>query len=313
MKKIIVNFLDFIFHFFKVEDNYIVFFFFFNRIDGNPREIYLYLKKHYNDKYKLKYLINKNTQINEIDKKDICYYRTLKSLYYISKAKYWIMSDSINHVLKKKPKQVYIQTFHGHGPIKKGLLEIEKYRQNHPENKVEHIKNWDIYISMCEEDEIHMKNQTGYDKIMCRIGIPSTDSIVKSNTYSKKEIENLKDKYGIPKNKIVVLYAPTYREHLLNEENINLKIETLTNLKNYVFLLRLHPLLNSKTNKNLFKNTNFINCEDVPDIVDLYPITDILISDYSASIYEFALTGKKIIHYLYDYEDFNKYPGIMID
>ena len=52
---------------------------------------------------------------------------------------------------------------------------------------------------------------------------------------------------------------------------------------------------------------NFINCENVSDIVDLYPIADVLISDYSASIYEYALTGKKIILYPYDYDKFSKY------
>ena len=45
MKKIIVNILNIIFKMFRVENNYIVFFSSRNRVDGNPREIYLYLKK----------------------------------------------------------------------------------------------------------------------------------------------------------------------------------------------------------------------------------------------------------------------------
>lgn len=312
MKKIVIKILNLIFKIFKVKKNMIVFFSSRNRIDGNPKEIYLYLKNNYDSEYIIKYLINKNTSTEEIDHSDICYYKSLKALYFISKAKYWIMSDSVNPIIKKKKEQVYIQTFHGHGPIKKGGFEIEANRKNGIQI-MDHVKDWDFYISMCEEDEIHMKNQTGYDKKMCRIGIPSTDSIVKSKKYSKRKIENLKEKYGIPKDKIVVLYAPTYREELLGKEKINLHIETLTDLKDYVFLLRLHPLLNSKTNKDIFKNSNFINCEDVPDIVDLYPVADILISDYSASIYEFALTNKKIILYPYDYKKFSKYPGIVID
>lgn len=312
MKLILMKILNFIFQFFKVKDNYIVFFSSRNRVDGNPREIYLYLKSNYNSQYVIKYLVNKKASTKDLDSNDICYYKSLKALYFISKAKYWIMSDSVNPIIEKKKNQVYIQTFHGHGPIKKGGFEIGKNRKNGTKI-MNHVKDWDFYVSMCEEDEIHMKNQTGYDKKMCRIGIPSTDSIVNSKKYSKRKIDDLKEKYGIDKEKIVVLYAPTYREKLLGKEKINLPIKTLTELENYVFLLRLHPLLNSKTNKDIFKNPNFINCEDVPDIVDLYPIADILISDYSASIYEFALTNKKIILYPYDYEEFSKYPGIVID
>ena len=166
---------------------------------------------------------------------------------------------------------------------------------------------------MCEEEETHIKNSTGFDQKIFRLGIPSTDPIARSKKLSSDEIKNLKKKYNIPLDKKIVLYAPTYREDLLGKENIKLNIESLCELQDYVFLVRLHPLLNSKTDKNIFKNSNFINCENVPDIVDLYPITDILISDYSASIYEFALTDKKIILYPYDYEKYSTYPGIVID
>lgn len=313
MKNIIIFFLNLFFKIFKVEDNHIVFFSSRNRVDGNPREIYLYLKKNCNSKFNMKYMVYKGTEIDKLDSKDICYHRTLKSLYYISKAKYWIMSDSVNPVLKKKKSQIYIQTFHGHGPVKKMGLEIDEYRKEHTENKLKHIQDWDIYISMCEEEETQIKNSTGFDQKIFRLGIPSTDPIARSKKLSSDEIENLKKKYNIPLDKKIVLYAPTYREDLLGKENIKLNIESLCELQDYVFLVRLHPLLNSKTDKNIFKNSNFINCENVPDIVDLYPITDILISDYSASIYEFALTDKKIILYPYDYEKYSTYPGIVID
>ena len=313
MKNIIIFFLNLFFKIFKVEDNHIVFFSSRNRVDGNPREIYLYLKKNCNSKFNMKYMVYKGTEIDKLDSKDICYHRTLKSLYYISKAKYWIMSDSVNPVLKKKKSQIYIQTFHGHGPVKKMGLEIDEYRKEHTENKLKHIQDWDIYISMCEEEETQIKNSTGFDQKIFRLGIPSTDPIARSKKLSSDEIENLKKKYNIPLDKKIVLYAPTYREDLLGKENIKLNIESLCELQDYVFLVRLHPLLNSKTDKNIFKNSNFINCENVPDIVDLYPITDILISDYSASIYEFALTDKNIIGYPYDYEKYSTYPGIVID
>ena len=313
MKNIIIFFLNLFFKIFKVEDNHIVFFSSRNRVDGNPREIYLYLKKNCNSKFNMKYMVYKGTEIDKLDSKDICYHRTLKSLYYISKAKYWIMSDSVNPVLKKKKSQIYIQTFHGHGPVKKMGLEIDEYRKEHTENKLKHIQDWDIYISMCEEEETQIKNSTGFDQKIFRLGIPSTDPIARSKKLSSDEIENLKKKYNIPLDKKIVLYAPTYREDLLGKENIKLNIESLCELQDYVFLVRLHPLLNSKTDKNIFKNSNFINCENVPDIVDLYPITDILISDYSASIYEFALTDKKIILYQYDYEKYSTYTGIVID
>ena len=47
MKKIVIKILNLIFKIFKVKKNMIVFFSSRNRIDGNPKEIYLYLNKTY--------------------------------------------------------------------------------------------------------------------------------------------------------------------------------------------------------------------------------------------------------------------------
>ena len=163
---------------------------------------------------------------------------------------------------------------------------------------------------MCELEEKHIIDSTGFNKKIIRLGIPSTDYIV--NNKDIKDNELLK-KLNIPKDKKVILYAPTYRSDLLGQENINIRIESLKKLTDYVVLVRLHPLLNSKINKKLFDDSNFINVCEEEDIVNLYLITDILISDYSASIYEFALTGKKIVLYPYDYDEYKKYPGFCID
>ncbi len=315
MKNILSKILNFIFSFVKVKEKYIIFFSSRNRVDGNPKAIYLYMKEHYKDKYKYKYIVNKGMDVSCLEKKDICYYKTLKGYYYIACSKYWILSDSITTLLKKKKNQIYIQTYHGHGPVKRCGFEIESFRKTkeYQNGIAEHVKPWDIYISMCKKDEEHMKNSTGYNKKFCRIGIASTDDIVRSNKMTEKEKAEIKRKYHIPLDKKVILYAPTYREKLLNQENIDIKINSLNNLKDSVVLVRLHPLLNSKINKDIFKNSNFINVCDVPDIVDLYPITDILISDYSASIYEYSLTNKKIVLYPYDYEEYDEFPGYIID
>lgn len=315
MKKIMKFLINLIFNFFQVKDNVIVFLSSRNRVDGNPKAIYLYLKKNYINKFKLIYLVNKNTDISDIDKNDVFYYRTLMGYYYLAIAKYWILSDSVKTLKNKKKKQIYIQTFHGHGPVKRGGFEIKQFQKGKQyENGImDHVKDWDIYISMCKKDEEHIKNSTGYNKKIYRLGIASTDVIVQSKNMVSTEIEKIKEAFNIPKNKKIILYAPTYREKLLNSEKISIKIESLKDLNDYVVLVRLHPLLNSKIDQSIFENSNFINVCDVPDIVDLYPIVDILISDYSAAIYEFALTGKKIILYPYDYNEYEKFPGYIID
>ena len=87
MKNLLEKIINIIFGFVKVKDNYIVFFSSRNRVDGSPKAIYLYLKKHYPKKYKIKYLVYKSTDVSELDKKDVCYYKTLKCCHYIARTK----------------------------------------------------------------------------------------------------------------------------------------------------------------------------------------------------------------------------------
>lgn len=315
MKNILKSILNFIFSFVKVNDDYIVFFSSRNRIDGNPKAIYKYLKKNYPRKYKIKYLVYKTTDVSQLDKNDVCYYRTLKGYYYIAKSKYWILSDSVETFIRKRKEQIYIQTFHGHGPIK-SMCKLSKNTNENIEcinGIIKHAVEWDIYITMCQKEEDIFVKQTGFNKKIFRLGIPSMDSIVESNKMTEKDIMLLKNKYNIPLDKKIILYAPTYRNELLDKSDIKIEIEDLKDLKDYIFLVRLHPLLNSKVEKTIFELPNFINCCDIPDIVDLYPVIDILISDYSASIYEFALTNKKIILYPYDYDKYDYSPGFSIN
>jgi CDP-glycerol glycerophosphotransferase len=41
---------------------------------------------------------------------------------------------------------------------------------------------------------------------------------------------------------------------------------------------------------------------DYPDIAELYLVTDVLVTDYSSSMFDFAVTGKPILFYTYDLE-----------
>ena len=121
-------------------------------------------------------------------------------------------------------------------------------------------------------------------------------------------------KLNIKNNKPIILYAPTFREADLEQEKVDLNIESLKVLKDYNILLRLHPLIRNKIDENLYKkNKNFINCCHYPDISDILCITDILISDYSSIIYEFSILEKPIIFYAYDLEDYKKERGFYIE
>ena len=93
----------------------------------------------------------------------------------------------------------------------------------------------------------------------------------------------------------------------------------LERLNNYItktdtlFLIKAHYHYN-KIMEDIDKNYN--NIRIVPertDIQELYLITDILITDYSSTMFDFSLLDRSILLYPYDLEKFSKNPGLYYD
>lgn len=138
----------------------------------------------------------------------------------------------------------------------------------------------------------------------------------------------LKQSLGIPLDKKVVLYAPTFRERgavtlpfdpdkLLDALNGKFGIppefdedgnELPKHESDYVILTKLHYLNTLKT-----LHPAIIDCTEYGEITDLMKISDILISDYSSLILDFALLNKPIVLFQYDYFQYTHSRGVYFD
>ena len=87
MKAVVKKILNIIFKIFKVKDNKILFQCGRGMIDGSPKAIYNYIKKHHKE-YELIWIVDKDANTTGLDKKEYCYSKSLKSLYHLSTSKY---------------------------------------------------------------------------------------------------------------------------------------------------------------------------------------------------------------------------------
>ena len=81
--------------------------------------------------------------------------------------------------------------------------------------------------------------------------------------------------------------------------------------KDYILLMRTHQY----TNKLLGLEFNEF-CRDFcsyPNVNDLLKVADIMISDYSAIIADYAITERPILCFAYDYEWFRDTRGLYLD
>ena len=135
-------------------------------------------------------------------------------------------------------------------------------------------------------------------------GIPRTDYYFEDKNI-KKLRENFDERYPLAKNKKIILYAPTFRD---NEEDNNvfnyLNLEKFNNAlsEEYVLALRLHPKINQFFKGDIDTKADFIDVSDYKNEQELMLISDLLITDYSSIMIEFALLNKPIIFFTYDYD-----------
>jgi CDP-glycerol glycerophosphotransferase len=132
-----------------------------------------------------------------------------------------------------------------------------------------------------------------------------------------EKIKRIRTKLDIPEGKKVILYAPTWRNSEDGGKSYSLKppIDISFWKKNlaeeYVILFRIHYVTTQLLG---IKFDEFIkNVTEYPDINDLMIAADILISDYSATIFDYAILERPIISFAYDYEDYRNNRGLYLD
>ena len=229
-------------------------------------------------------------------------------------AKIWIFDVPIEIDLIKREEQIYIQTKHwGSITLKKFYLDTPNVSQV-KDNKYYWQKNsqWmDYIISGSEFDEKSCRSGFNFNGKFLRFGSPRSDAMFESKKFKSK----ISKEFNLNETDKILLYAPTFRFRNAKAGDIEIIAEDFLNfdllmqsLKEKFFgewkiFLRLHPHLRSKS-KKLSKPNYVIDVTDYDDNQELASAADIMISDYSSFMFEFAYVLKPIFLYAPDVEEY---------
>ncbi|MBF8969894.1 CDP-glycerol glycerophosphotransferase family protein [Streptococcus sp. NLN76] len=235
----------------------------------------------------------------------VCKYRSLKHIYYRLTSRVYVSNFLQAIEVPKNKKQIVIQTWHGGGSYKT-VGSAEKGRQS-PYIKRQNIqlKETDYFVSSSNyfRDEV-VREQFGFRGETINKGMPRNDILI--NPRSDDRNSKIREKLGIAEDKIVVLYAPTWKQTTGYYEELNV-IRLKDSVKERFgreceVLFRTHIYGNQKLN-------NVKSVSDYPDMQELLLISDILISDYSSSIWDFSFTGKPCFLFTPDLKDYTENRG----
>lgn len=210
-------------------------------------------------------------------------------------------------LLKHKKGTKVIQMWHALGAIKKfGYQSIGKVDGINPTvaRILKMHANYDYVISGSEGMNKYFAEafNVPIEKVLA-IGTPSIEFLKnKDNKITKK----IKEKYPALKNKINVLYSPTFR----NEKNYN--YEELINNTDFTkvnLIITNHFKVEERATDPRVININSNEFQTF----DILKIVDYVITDYSALMIDAAVINKKILLYVYDYDEYKKNNGVNLD
>lgn len=281
----------------------------------NPRALYEYMQKNFQEDIEYVWAFTNPEQFQFLKHNKntiVCRYRSLKHLYYCYMAEVIIFNFTRTNEMPTRKNQMIIQTWHGGGCYKKAGTAIGYNSALHNWILKKHSKEITHYVSSSGyfSDEV-IRNQYMYEGLILPTGMPRNDCLFCQDEFQDR-IENVKHTLSIPANAFVVLYAPTFRD--VNSQSFEeLDYEALKNSiherfhKEAYILYRGHHFSDKRTLQADCDASEYL------DIQDILMIADMLITDYSSSIWDYSFTGRPCFLFTPDLEDYQKYRGFDID
>lgn len=226
------------------------------------------------------------------------YYRLL------AQAKY-----RVNNVLfaapGRKPETVYLQTWHG-TPLKRLSYDIEVAgpEADARENFYRESRGWSVLLSENSYSTEIFRRAFRYCGPILETGYPLTDPLF--NPVLDRAA--LAARLGLSSDHSFVLYAPTWRDHKpigawRFDFDLQLDLQALSSAlaPKQTLLVKAHHLVAARLDPDALP-ANVVDLSHLDDINELCLLADVLITDYSSVLFDYAVTGKPILFYCYDLE-----------
>ena len=245
-------------------------------------------------------------------------YLSPKHIYYLLTSGFIINNLGIEPIIPKRKSQTFINTWHGGGAYKIVSSDMNMFSKSE-RFYIRHMrdirkKGTDIFLSSCKKfTEISSRD---FDIPINRFipsGLPRNDRFFNIDDVNRISLRKcLTSKYEIPENNILVLYAPTFRgshrkQATIDKSVCSFKVAEALKQKfggTVSFLFRSHISKENKYCQESDSMVHIVNMTDYSDMQDLLYIADILITDYSSSIWDYSILKKPAFLYTPDLKEY---------
>lgn len=256
-----------------------------------------------NDKNRIPQQYKERTDIVFIERGSQLYLR------YLATAKYLINNVTFPEYFIRREGQIYLNTWHG-TPLKTLGKDIQSQFFEH-RNASRNFLHATHMISPNPHTTHILAERYDLRGIFAgqfaESGYPRIDLTLTSDEQGR---DALRRRLGLDPDQKVVLYAPTWRGTSTNKRFDDTRllqdVESLAST-GCALLFRGHHMVEGLLADKL-QGVRVVP-QDI-DTNELLGIVDVLITDYSSIFYDYLVTGRPIIHYVYDYEEYKAERGL---
>jgi len=239
--------------------------------------------------------------------------RVVRGMYHLQTARLFVVDNAYLpiHVAPHRRTTTVVQVWHAAGALKRFGVDTTTPLAE-PERTFLH-RYYDAVVVGGEwvRRPYAAALRTPIDKVIA-LGSPRTDPFVDEATMAAARAGVLAAN-PILAGRRVVLYAPTFRGRgigkraALGLDGARLRAALPPE---FVLVIKTHPNLDpTRTPTDGFDLVS----DPTADVNDLLPAADILITDYSSSVIEFALLRRPIVLLVPDLAEYEKDPGLYLD
>jgi CDP-glycerol glycerophosphotransferase len=170
----------------------------------------------------------------------------------------------------------------------------------------------DLMISGCRMHTELINNKFWYKGEVLEEGLPRNDIFFHKERHQAFR-EHVCKLYNIPADSHIVLYAPTFRRnesiepYRINWDRVRPALKRMLGSEDVTVIVRMHPnLINKVDTSSLVDYEGVVDGTRYHDMQELLCVSDLLITDYSSSMFDFSMQGKPCMLYATDVEEYDR-------
>jgi CDP-glycerol glycerophosphotransferase len=238
----------------------------------------------------------------------LAYYRAL------ARATYLITNVNFPAFVRKRPGSVHVQTHHG-TPLKVMGMDHARFpvgaRGMDLADLLARCQRWDMSLSTSPFNTEVWQRAYPIDHDTIEVGYPRNDRLDRA---TPDEVAGVRAALGLSGDQRVLLYAPTHREYrsdcspYVDLERLADELGTGTRI-----LARQHHYDLKELGSHSGGHPWVIDVSEYPTVEDLYLAADVLITDYSSAMFDYAHLDRPIVIYASDWVAYQAVRGVTFD